>query len=144
MTTEIGREVSDNSEEYRYPSRLGAFIQAKRRQLGLSMTELAKGAGVDASQISRLERGHQRTAHASTLEALAQALDTDPRLLKVLSYQLAESPPLDFPDVEEVLGARTGEAAGMSVEEVILADRGIPEDKKEWLLDCVAVARSSA
>jgi transcriptional regulator with XRE-family HTH domain len=123
----------------RHPSRLGGFIQAKRRKLGLTMTQLADKAGIDASQISRLERGLQRGAHDSTLEALARALGSDPRRLKLLSYQLATDPPFGLPGVEEIIAAK-GEDP-ITIEQAIVADTEISRERKDWLLECVQMAR---
>ena len=52
---------------------IGARIRARRRQLGLSQSELADQLGVSFQQVQKYERGANRVA-ASTLVATAEAL----------------------------------------------------------------------
>ena len=52
---------------------IGARIRARRRQLGLSQSQLANQLGVSFQQVQKYERGANRVA-ASTLVATAQAL----------------------------------------------------------------------
>ncbi|HKR86998.1 MAG TPA: helix-turn-helix transcriptional regulator [Phenylobacterium sp.] len=52
---------------------IGARIRARRRQLGLSQSDLADQLGVSFQQVQKYERGANRVA-ASTLVATAQAL----------------------------------------------------------------------
>lgn len=52
---------------------IGARIRARRRQLGLSQSELASRLGVSFQQVQKYERGANRVA-ASTLVAAASAL----------------------------------------------------------------------
>jgi transcriptional regulator with XRE-family HTH domain len=54
---------------------IGARMRARRRQLGLSQTELAERLGVSFQQVQKYERGANRVA-ASTLMAAAEALST--------------------------------------------------------------------
>ncbi|WP_374469370.1 helix-turn-helix domain-containing protein [Phenylobacterium sp.] len=54
---------------------IGARIRTRRRQLGLSQSDLAEKLGVSFQQVQKYERGANRVA-ASTLLAAAQALDT--------------------------------------------------------------------
>jgi len=56
--------------------RLGEQIQACRRRKGISQRELARRAGVRHALISQLETGKKQDALASTVRALAIALDT--------------------------------------------------------------------
>ena len=53
---------------------IGARMRARRRQLGLSQSELAERLGVSFQQVQKYERGSNRVA-ASTLVAAAEALD---------------------------------------------------------------------
>lgn len=53
--------------------KIGARIRARRRQLGLSQSELAEQLGVSFQQVQKYERGANRVA-ASTLVAAAEAL----------------------------------------------------------------------
>jgi len=49
-------------------------LRTLRVEAGLSQTELAAKAGVNASIVSRLESGERVTGSVSTLRALAEAL----------------------------------------------------------------------
>jgi transcriptional regulator with XRE-family HTH domain len=52
---------------------IGARLRTRRRQLGLSQSDLAEQLGVSFQQVQKYERGANRIA-ASTLLAAAQAL----------------------------------------------------------------------
>ena len=54
---------------------IGARLRTRRRQLGLSQSELAETLGVSFQQVQKYERGANRIA-ASTLLAAARALKT--------------------------------------------------------------------
>ena len=54
---------------------IGARMRARRRQLGLSQTDLAERLGVSFQQVQKYERGANRVA-ASTLVAAADALSS--------------------------------------------------------------------
>jgi len=54
---------------------IGARMRTRRRQLGLSQSDLAARLGVSFQQVQKYERGANRVA-ASTLLAAAQALGT--------------------------------------------------------------------
>lgn len=72
----------DPKQENKEPDRhapldlsIGARLRARRRQMGLSQTELAVQLGVSFQQVQKYERGANRVS-ASTLVAAAQALST--------------------------------------------------------------------
>jgi len=54
---------------------IGARMRTRRRQLGLSQSDLAEKLGVSFQQVQKYERGANRVA-ASTLVAASQALGT--------------------------------------------------------------------
>jgi len=54
---------------------IGARMRTRRRQMGLSQSDLAERLGVSFQQVQKYERGANRVA-ASTLLAAAQALRT--------------------------------------------------------------------
>jgi len=54
---------------------IGARLRARRRQLGLSQTDLADKLGISFQQVQKYERGSNRIA-ASTLMIAAEALST--------------------------------------------------------------------
>ena len=68
----------ERQEQSRYAAlelAIGARLRARRRQLGLSQTDLAGKLGVSFQQVQKYERGSNRIA-ASTLAVAAEALGT--------------------------------------------------------------------
>jgi transcriptional regulator with XRE-family HTH domain len=60
---------------------LGKNLRAARNKLGLTQEQVAERSGVQAGEISRIERG-KRDPKVSTLEKLAAAVELPPgRLL---------------------------------------------------------------
>jgi transcriptional regulator with XRE-family HTH domain len=60
---------------------LGKNLRAARTKLGLTQEEVAERSGVQAGEVSRIERG-KRDPKASTIEKLAAAVELPPgRLL---------------------------------------------------------------
>jgi transcriptional regulator with XRE-family HTH domain len=60
---------------------LGKNLRETRKRLGLTQEEIADRSGVQAGEISRIERG-KRDPQVSTLEKLAAAVEVPPgRLL---------------------------------------------------------------
>ena len=68
-------EPKDSGRAAQLELAIGARLRTRRRQLGLSQTELAEVLGVSFQQVQKYERGANRVA-ASTLLAAAQALNT--------------------------------------------------------------------
>ena len=68
-------ELKDPGRAAQLELAIGARLRTRRRQLGLSQTELADVLGVSFQQVQKYERGANRVA-ASTLLAAAQALST--------------------------------------------------------------------
>lgn len=64
---------------------IGKVIRALRNEHGLSLESLAFDAGTDASNLSRVERGHQQLSEDG-LQAVAKALGTSVAAM----YALAE------------------------------------------------------
>jgi transcriptional regulator with XRE-family HTH domain len=68
----------ERNEQGRYAAlelSIGARLRARRRQLGLSQSDLAEKLGVSFQQVQKYERGANRIA-ASTLAVAADALST--------------------------------------------------------------------
>jgi transcriptional regulator with XRE-family HTH domain len=68
----------ERTEQGRHPAletAIGARLRARRRQLGMSQSELAERLGVSFQQVQKYEQGSNRVA-ASTLAAAAAALNT--------------------------------------------------------------------
>lgn len=60
---------------------LGKNLRTARKRLGLTLEEVAERSGVQAGEVSRIERG-LRDPQVSTLEKLATAVELPPgRLL---------------------------------------------------------------
>lgn len=53
---------------------IGQNIKARRVELGLSITDVAKASGISKNTIRRIEQS-QNNFRCTTMEALAQALD---------------------------------------------------------------------
>jgi transcriptional regulator with XRE-family HTH domain len=66
-------QVKDPDRAAQSDLAIGARMRARRRQLGLSQSDLAERLGVSFQQVQKYERGANRLA-ASTLPAAAQAL----------------------------------------------------------------------
>ena len=69
-------ERPDGSRYGAMEQSIGARLRARRRQLGLSQSDLAEKLGVSFQQVQKYERGSNRIA-ASTLVAAAEALSTN-------------------------------------------------------------------
>lgn len=68
----------ERTEQGRHPAletAIGARMRARRKQLGMSQSDLAERLGVSFQQVQKYEQGANRVA-ASTLAASAAALDT--------------------------------------------------------------------
>ena len=76
---------------------IGARMRTRRRQLGLSQSDLAERLGVSFQQVQKYERGANRVA-ASTLLAAARALNVS------VGWLAGEDPLLD-PGEEDVFRA---------------------------------------
>jgi tetratricopeptide (TPR) repeat protein/transcriptional regulator with XRE-family HTH domain len=57
------------------PDSLGVLLRGHRHAAGLTLEELAAGAGVSVRAISDMERGHSNGPQARTMQALADALN---------------------------------------------------------------------
>src|ERR1700759_862664 len=68
-------DASDPARPAQLELAIGARIRTRRRQLGLSQSDLAARLGVSFQQVQKYERGANRVA-ASTLLAAAQVLGT--------------------------------------------------------------------
>ena len=65
--------------------KLGQYVGQRRRALGLSIRGLAATAGVDASGLSRLERGRTGDPGLAYLHKLSRGLEVDPTDLYVMA-----------------------------------------------------------
>ncbi len=67
------------------PSRLGAVIAAKRKQLGYSQRQLAEKVDLNNATISKLEKDPSLTPDVTTLRKLAETLGLDYNYLLMLN-----------------------------------------------------------
>src|SRR5947207_4429713 len=67
-------DVKDPARTAQIDLAIGARLRTRRRQLGLSQSDLAERLGVSFQQVQKYERGANRVA-ASTLLAAAQGLN---------------------------------------------------------------------
>jgi len=102
--------------------RLGAFVRARRQQLGFqSMRSFARHAGVDDGMLSRLESGQQEGVSDENLARIAQGLG-----ITVLELRRQT----DMLSPEEL-----NRAMGLpSVEDAVKVDPNLTEDQREILL----------
>jgi transcriptional regulator with XRE-family HTH domain len=56
--------------------KLGQNLRAARKRLGLTQEQVSERSGVQAGEVSRIERG-QRDPQVSTVEKLAAAVEVD-------------------------------------------------------------------
>ena len=124
----------------RLRSPLGLALERYRRAKGLGLNELARLAEVGPGQLSRLERAHQVSAHAATLRKLAKALEVDLEDLMRLNA-LSREHGWTTEDADELLLHAIAGQSGQNIEAAIERDPTIPQERKRWLLQCVALAR---
>ncbi len=137
------RTKADSVPEFHLRSALGVAIERYRIEKGFGLNELARRAKVDPSQLSRIERGHQVTAHGSTLRKIAKALHVDIGHLTRLK-EMARTHAWTTKDVDEILdevGSERLAFAEGAVEKAIQHDEMISTELRQWLLKFVALAR---
>ena len=74
------------------PSRLGAVIAAKRKQMGLSQRQLAEQIGLNNATISKLEKDPSLVPDTRTIQLLAEALNLDYTYLLALNETIPDDP----------------------------------------------------
>ena len=83
--------------------RLGIFVGGRRRQLGLSMRQLAREIGTNISTISALEAGTSLSPQPDTLKGVARVLDLSVSDLYLLTDWL---PADELPTLKPYLRAK--------------------------------------
>jgi transcriptional regulator with XRE-family HTH domain len=140
-TRASARRTTGKLPTIRMRSPLGLALERYREVKGLGVNELARIAGIDPAQLSRLEGGHQVTAHAATLRKLAAALDVDvDHLARLNEVSRLYGWTTDTTD-EDVRETVAKALAARKIETAIESDPSIPTKRKKWLLECVALAR---
>jgi len=112
-------------------------LEEYRLAKGLGLNELAKLAGVQPAQLSRLEGGQQVSARANTLRKLAAALNVEVDHL----MRLAAASRLLPRTVGDLDRTHRAVQTPADVTAAIERDPTIPSDRKRWLHECVALAR---
>jgi transcriptional regulator with XRE-family HTH domain len=119
---------------------IGKLIYERRTELGLSMTQLAKLAGINRTQVSRLEDGYSAVPYPDTLVRLAAALRVPSAdLFAIAGYQLPDELPTLRPYLRAKYGPLPDEALA-TVEEYLAGvaqqygyQPGVPSDgEDEW------------
>ena len=105
---------------------IGARIRARRRQLGLSQSELALKLGVSFQQVQKYERGANRVA-ASTLVAAADALRVS------VGWLVGEDQPLEAGETDILLALSRSGAV-----EILLAFNAVADPRRRNALLAVA------
>jgi len=126
----------------RLRSVLGLALERYRLQKGLGLNELARLAEIDPAQLSRLEGGHQVSAHASTLRKLAGALDLNvEHLVRLREVSRRFVFTTATPDGASAAVENAEEFSPVDISVAIEEDPTIPPERKKWLHDCVALVR---
>lgn len=123
--------------------KLGALMDGQRRLRGLSVTELAKRAGVNQPTTHRILAGESKSPKVENLERLARALDMDlSKLLHGVSERTGTyaSDLREGPAIKGRVPVISWVQAGMPSEAIDLYAPGVAED---WL-DCPFPHSSSA
>ena len=141
LTSERKQRTAAEGLVLRLRSPLGLAVERYRVAKGLGTNELARLAKVDPAQLSRLERGHQVSAHAVTLRKLAAALGVDVdhlarlnALSRVRRWTTDDAP-------QTVSHSTTQVTPPPDLDTAIELDPTIPKKRKKWLRECVALAR---
>lgn len=83
------RERQKFERDYRANARALRSLRARGR---MNLKALAKKSGVNYTTISRIENGHNRSPHWSTLEQLAEALGVEVEQLVIFDEDLLSNP----------------------------------------------------
>ncbi len=88
----------------REPTPLGKFIRAQREKQHMSLNELARRSGTDASSILRIERGETRPS-VETMRGLAKGLNVP---VADVYAKAGVTKPSDLPAIEPYLRTKYG------------------------------------
>jgi transcriptional regulator with XRE-family HTH domain len=123
---------------------VGAEIRRRRQQQGLSLTDLARLAGVSKGYLSQIEAGVATRPSAQTLFKLARALGTS--MAELLGEQTSETA-LNMEELPEALREFAGEANLPEADLRMLAGiryRGrAPRTKDDWRFVYESIRRST-
>jgi transcriptional regulator with XRE-family HTH domain len=62
-------------------------LQKLRIKAGLTLTDLARKIGKSPAYLSQIERGHRRTVHPATFNAIVVALDVEDPFDLLLNFE---------------------------------------------------------
>lgn len=110
----------------RYDREIGARVRLRRKEVGLSQTQLGQALGVSFQQVQKYERGTNRIS-SSSLIVIADRLETTPaQLIGGITPDAVAAPGTDL--VHRLLDL----PAGMEIVKALLA---LPSEDKSRLAD---------
>jgi transcriptional regulator with XRE-family HTH domain len=95
--------------------RLGIFVGGRRKQLGLSMRQLAREIGTNISTISALEAGISLSPQPDTFKAIARVLELSVSDLYILADWL---PADELPTLKPYLRAKYGDLDEQAIADI--------------------------
>jgi transcriptional regulator with XRE-family HTH domain len=95
--------------------RLGAFLQARREELGLSARQLASRAATDQTTINRIEQGLIAAPRPDKLARIAEALGLN---LADVYVHAGYAVPKDLPSFKPYLRAKYGDLPTGEIEKI--------------------------
>lgn len=96
-------------------ARLNEMIRSRRKELGLTLLQLAEKTGVREATVQRWESGNIKTIKYETMELLAHALNCTPQYL--MGWE-EEKTPAPESGLSEARRALLDAVEGMSEEEI--------------------------
>lgn len=118
---------------------LGEFVASRRRALGLSQRSLAKKAGLSSAAVSKIESGLSKELRASTLQALADALEISVMELMVLNQ--GEPPPTVVTEIPQEILDFMGQACTRAFMSALQAlSRSLTDADRQQLLQGEAIS----
>lgn len=101
--------------EHVQQTNVGAFLRARRLELGMSLQDVAVRAGLNKSSVQRLEEGHHQTAKPETLVRLAHAVGVSSGDLFALA---GLSQPSQLPTLRPYLRLKYGDLPDAAMAEI--------------------------
>lgn len=146
MATYVNSKVADNATDGRWPvwqhPAMANFLRTWREFRGLSQDELARQAGTDKTQISRLELGHRRLTTlwldrlAPILKTTSAELLSPPQAISTSITTPRGGAPAPEADLRHILSDGLGAAADLPVYASAEGGEGglvIQADAIEWV-----------
>lgn len=113
---------------------LSAEIKKRRKELGLTLAELAKLVGVTEATVQRWESGNIKTLRYGRIEVLASALQTTPMALQGWDTSAID----EFDDTKKAPAMQEPGSISLEGSNSLLAALGLVEDGYELSDDDLA------